>query len=84
MDFYGFHVAHDYCGCHCGSRFQLCLQQHGLAILFETTDEAAPGASVAASVANFDMSLQSTRQPLAPDLCDWRALRQTEMFLELF
>ena len=71
----------DYCGGHCGSRFQLCLQEHGLALFFETTYEAAPGASVAASVAapgvNFDMLL-------TPDLFSWRKLRQTEMFLELF
>ena len=75
----------DYCESHCGSRFQLCLLQHGLALLFETSDEAAPGASVAASVANFDMSLRSrTRQPLAPDPFDWMALRKTPMFQELF
>ena len=75
----------DYCESHCGSRFQLCLLQHGLALLFETSDEAASGASVAASVANFDMSLRSrTRQPLAPEPFDWMKLRQEPMFQDLF
>ena len=46
-------------------------------ILFETNDEAASGASVAASVANFDMNVPA-------DFFDWEALRKTEMFQELF
>ena len=45
--------------------------------LFETNDEAACGASVAASVANFEMI-----RPANFD--DWGALRKTGMFQELF